>query len=54
MTIHILSPSQNINKRESTKVNIYGINFTPNALTFNLLLTSFYLYFETEECNIEQ
>jgi hypothetical protein len=30
----ILPPSQNISKNKSTKVNVFGLNFAPNTLTF--------------------
>jgi hypothetical protein len=32
--IHILPPLQNISKRWSTKVNVFGLKFEPNTSTF--------------------
>jgi hypothetical protein len=42
----VLSLSQNIRKNGSTKVNVFGLNFAPNTLTY---VDFFCLYFGIKE-----
>jgi hypothetical protein len=45
---YIFHPSQNISKNESTKINVFGLNFAPNTLIF---IGHFLLIFWDRESN---